>query len=165
MQLGFQEWEYSSLCSQKTDWDWFTEDQAETNICVSICMECPVRKECLSFALQGMHTDGIFGGKTEKELRILQGVDEFKEYHEYETLAFCGYCASSNIFRPAMKDRQKVKRGFVWIECADCGMGWSRMETQSLGIYATPSKSRALAKLEAEEDPYAIDIPDDLDYN
>lgn len=37
-----------------------------------ICRQCPVRDECLEFALQGRHTHGIWGGLTVTELNEAQ---------------------------------------------------------------------------------------------
>ncbi len=37
----------------------------------SICIECPVRAECLDYALQIREPHGIWGGLTEAERRVL----------------------------------------------------------------------------------------------
>jgi WhiB family redox-sensing transcriptional regulator len=38
----------------------------------SVCRQCPVRDECLEFALSTNQVDGIWGGATEEERRALR---------------------------------------------------------------------------------------------
>lgn len=37
----------------------------------AICAECPVWRECLEYALENHLRDGVFGGTTEKERRVI----------------------------------------------------------------------------------------------
>lgn len=39
----------------------------------AVCAECPVRRECLQFALATRQAYGIWGGMSEHERRIVQG--------------------------------------------------------------------------------------------
>lgn len=60
----------SALCAQ-TDPDlFFPEAMNATNtiaMAKSICAQCPVQVECLTFALKTKETEGIWGGMTPKE--------------------------------------------------------------------------------------------------
>jgi WhiB family redox-sensing transcriptional regulator len=40
-----------------------------------ICASCPVRPQCLDFALRHAQEQGIWGGLTESERRVLRRVD------------------------------------------------------------------------------------------
>lgn len=42
-----------------------------TKYALSVCAVCPVRAECLEYAVRKRIGDGIWGGVTEKELRAL----------------------------------------------------------------------------------------------
>ena len=72
----------SALCSQTDPELFFPEHMTSTNtiaIAKSICRECPVQVECLSFALRTKETEGIWGGMTPKErfelLRKTKGIE------------------------------------------------------------------------------------------
>ena len=47
-----------------------TDEEAEE--AKAICASCPVREECLEFALQTRQEDGVWGGLTETERRRLR---------------------------------------------------------------------------------------------
>ena len=45
------------------------EAQAQADAAKTVCESCPVREECLTFALTTRQEAGIFGGMTEEERR------------------------------------------------------------------------------------------------
>jgi WhiB family transcriptional regulator, redox-sensing transcriptional regulator len=47
--------------------------QAQTTVAKSICSSCPVRSECLEYALRANLQYGVFGGLAEEERRQVQG--------------------------------------------------------------------------------------------
>lgn len=52
--------------------DWFQKPNSQrTRAAREVCLECPVREQCLEYAVRKRIPDGIWGGKTEKELRSL----------------------------------------------------------------------------------------------
>jgi hypothetical protein len=166
MQLKYAAWERLAACSatpENRSWEFFSEIREEQNVCISICMGCPVRRECAEFALNNQHISGIWAGLREKEVRELLSVDEFGEPHFYASSAWCPMCCSE-MRRPLMRDRQKVKRGQVWIECVECNFGFARYETNDYGDWATPSVSRKNPN-SPQDDELNIDILDDLDYD
>ncbi|QLJ06793.1 WhiB family transcriptional regulator (plasmid) [Streptomyces sp. NEAU-sy36] len=70
-------WEYA-LCAQ-TDPDlFFPEGGAKISNAVQqakqVCGRCPIRRACLSWALETRQPAGIWGGMSEKERRVLLGV-------------------------------------------------------------------------------------------
>lgn len=44
----------------------------QTNLAKSICAQCPVRGQCLEFALRTHQDYGIWGGRTEDERRVMR---------------------------------------------------------------------------------------------
>ena len=50
---------------------WFDHDQELRNIAIAICQTCPVKVECLAYALEHRMDYGIWGGKTERERRTI----------------------------------------------------------------------------------------------
>lgn len=64
-----QNWRANALCS-KTDPDlWFAVGALEHKVAKSICRKCPVRADCLSYAMEAPVDHGIWGGFTERERR------------------------------------------------------------------------------------------------
>ncbi len=65
-------WREDAAC-RGVDTDVFfpaTDEEAEE--AKAICASCPVREECLEFALQTRQEDGVWGGLTETERRRLR---------------------------------------------------------------------------------------------
>ena len=52
-----------------------TERRARERAAKRVCAACPVRRECLDFALRLREPFGIWGGLTESERRRLTGTD------------------------------------------------------------------------------------------
>jgi WhiB family redox-sensing transcriptional regulator len=50
----------------------FPERGATTRQAKAVCAGCPVREGCLEFALASVEKFGIWGGKSERERRILR---------------------------------------------------------------------------------------------
>lgn len=68
------------LCAT-VDKDWFFPDEHEDSVEVmtlktmnakAICMACPLTKSCLEYALKTPSLEGIWGGKTKTERRLLR---------------------------------------------------------------------------------------------
>jgi hypothetical protein len=52
--------------------DWHQPaNSPRTRFALSVCATCPVRQECLDYAIRNRIDNGIWGGVTEKELRSL----------------------------------------------------------------------------------------------
>ena len=63
------DWRAGALCA-RTDPDlWFSPGALEHKEAKRICRDCPVRSECLSYALYTPVDHGIWGGMTERERR------------------------------------------------------------------------------------------------
>jgi WhiB family redox-sensing transcriptional regulator len=64
-----QDWRSSGLCAA-TDPDlWFAVGAVEHREAKSICRRCPVRSQCLAYAMEAPVDHGIWGGMTERERR------------------------------------------------------------------------------------------------
>ena len=69
---GATEWMRDGLCAQ-TDQDAFhPEKGASTRPAKSVCAVCPVREQCLSYALETNQQFGVWGGHSAKERRALR---------------------------------------------------------------------------------------------
>ncbi|MGH3321327.1 MAG: WhiB family transcriptional regulator [Streptosporangiaceae bacterium] len=70
-----------ALCIGVDPEAWFAEDSAAVSAAKAICSRCPVRRECLVWALETGEPHGVWGGLTEQEraeLRIDRGTRHAK---------------------------------------------------------------------------------------
>ncbi|WP_431683768.1 WhiB family transcriptional regulator [Kitasatospora sp. KL5] len=64
------DWATSGLCRQADPDDLFVDGAAQ-NRAKALCAGCPVRTECLGYALDHRIEHGIWGGMTERDRRSL----------------------------------------------------------------------------------------------
>ncbi|GAA2732409.1 hypothetical protein GCM10010360_18520 [Streptomyces nogalater] len=72
-----EEWRYDAACAgEETDLFFPVGTSADaliqTGQAKAVCARCPVRTECLSFALDTGQRDGVWGGLSETERRQLK---------------------------------------------------------------------------------------------
>lgn len=65
-------WQSEALCSQTDPDAFFPEQGSSGGDAKSICASCPVRQECLEYALENDERFGIWGGLSELERRRLR---------------------------------------------------------------------------------------------
>lgn len=67
------DWHKDSACREPEARDLFYPERGESpNAAKMICGDCPVRVECLSWALETREAHGIWGGKTPQERLSIQ---------------------------------------------------------------------------------------------
>lgn len=64
-----EDWRDEAICAQMdgdfwfpNDGDWHTAQRA-----IEVCNTCPVRENCLQYALDAGEREGIYGGKTPRQ--------------------------------------------------------------------------------------------------
>ncbi len=62
-------WMADGLCAQTDPELWFPETGGSTAEAKAVCSRCPVRPECLAFALEHRERFGVWGGASERERR------------------------------------------------------------------------------------------------
>lgn len=65
-------WVQDALCAQTDPELFFPQKGGSTLNAKKICASCDVRAECLEYALRTGQDDGIWGGKSSRELRKLR---------------------------------------------------------------------------------------------
>jgi WhiB family redox-sensing transcriptional regulator len=65
-------WREDAACRGADTDLFFPATEEEAGPAKAICALCPVREECLEFALQTRQEDGVWGGMTETERRRLR---------------------------------------------------------------------------------------------
>ena len=67
-----EQWQDRALCAQTDPEAFFPEKGGSTREAKKICQRCPVRAECLEYALANDERFGIWGGLSERERRRLK---------------------------------------------------------------------------------------------
>jgi WhiB family redox-sensing transcriptional regulator len=65
------DWQDAALCAQADPEAWYPEKGGSTKEAKQICRACPVRMECLQYALDREDWFGIWGGLSERQRRRL----------------------------------------------------------------------------------------------
>jgi len=65
-------WQAYALCAETDPEIFFPEKGASIHDARKICRACGVRRECLEFALRHDERYGVWGGKSERERRVLR---------------------------------------------------------------------------------------------
>ena len=66
------EWRLDAACRDVETSIFFPESDDDAGPALEICATCPVREECLEFALLTRQEDGVWGGMTETDRRRLR---------------------------------------------------------------------------------------------
>lgn len=92
-----------------------------------LCGECPVRAECLKWALEEKQIWGIWGGLTPKKIRRTLSVNWEGQEMRHKRFPLCPNCqaktdslVSKTVNRPS-KGRWSTMKV---VECIDCGFNW-----------------------------------------
>lgn len=136
-------WQKNSLCSQpenidSIDW-FFSSDFSKKYAAKNLCHECPVRRECLQWALEHREIWGIWGGKDEVEIRRALSVSYSGEELRRRRPPNCPYCSA----RPSKlrADTAHLPGGGRWttakiVICTECGFSWrSRTSYNAVTAY------------------------------
>ena len=138
-----QRWQDKSLCSKKENRkmiDWFFSDDTEEKYAAkNLCFSCPVRRDCVKYALETKKIWGVWGGKDENELRRTLSVDANGDEYRRNRYPQCPYCsARTSKLKTYIVD---LPGGGRWttarmVECTDCGFAWrSRTSANAVNAY------------------------------
>lgn len=61
------DWKLKAACRNLDTSLFFPDSEADAGAAKDVCAICPVRQECLEFALDTRQHDGVWGGLTESE--------------------------------------------------------------------------------------------------
>jgi hypothetical protein len=117
----------------------------------NLCMTCPVRGDCVKYALESGQIWGVWGGRDDNEIRRTLSVDAEGNETRRGRFPQCPYC----FVRTSMLVTKTVDLpgGGRWttaraVECTNCGFEWrSRSSANAVDAYHS---ARAEKKAQAE---------------
>jgi WhiB family redox-sensing transcriptional regulator len=136
-------WQKASLCSRKEnehmiEW-FFSEEPDEKYAAKNLCFSCPVRKDCIKYALEEKQIWGVWGGRDENEIRRILSVDANGDEYRRGRYPQCPYCfARTSKLKTYIVD---LPGGGRWttarvVECTDCEFKWrSRTSANAVNAY------------------------------
>lgn len=99
--------------------DFHSSNYDEQKVALSICATCPVRKECLQYALDNHEKDGIWGGATAQSLRTVQSIDAEGFTFVHKRPIKCLFCGTKKYLKVLERRRTKTH-----VMCTQCNIDW-----------------------------------------
>lgn len=136
-------WQSESVCAKKenenkVEW-FFSDDPEEKYAAKNLCFTCPVRKDCIKYALEEKQIWGVWGGRDENEIRRILSVDANGDEYRRGRYPQCPFCfARTSKLTTYIVD---LPGGGRWttarmVECTDCGFNWrSRTSANAVNAY------------------------------
>lgn len=143
--LGDIRWHERARCANKTDEAlkvkklFFSTDSHEQLEARNFCYGCEVRYECLKWALDTKQLWGVWGGRTDDEIRRALSVSHTGQEIRRKRSPQCPYCGA----RPShlSVDEVELEGGGRWstaklVRCDACGFAWkSRTSANAVTAY------------------------------
>jgi hypothetical protein len=137
------EWQERSECGKYENRSkmelFFSENPLEKAEAKQLCFACPVRKDCVKWALESNTIWGIWGGKDEQEIRRTLSVNADGAEIRRDRYPQCLYCgARTSRLQTIIADNPDGGR---WktvrlVKCLDCNFTWrSRTSSNAVNAY------------------------------
>lgn len=148
------EWQKESECSKpenKSLRDWFfSRNFDEKYAAKNMCFSCPVRSECLQWALEHRQIWGIWGGKDETEIRRTLSVSYSGEEIRRNRYPNCPLCTART--SKLETSTESLPNGGRWttarvVTCTECGFAWrSRTSVNAINAYKAEREAKRKMK-------------------
>lgn len=136
-------WQSEALCAKpinRNKIDWFFSPEFEKKYAAkNMCFTCPVRKQCLQWALEHRQIWGVWGGRDEVDIRRALSVSYLGEETRRRRYPNCPYCtARPNKLETSIVQLDSSGR---WntakvVTCLECGFAWkSRTSANAVEAY------------------------------
>lgn len=143
--MNNMDWQGDSLCAPivntyvKNNDYFFSSDDEDIVVAKRICSQCPVRSQCLQYALEHKKIDGTWGGRDEREIRHALSVDFRGDETKRRRFPYCPNCSAG----PASLETgiAELPNGGRWttariVYCTECRFSWrSRTSVNSVNAY------------------------------
>jgi len=136
-------WQNDANCAQPKYRElaehFYSNDEQKKSLAKGLCGQCPVRTDCLKWALENAQIWGIWGGKDHKDIRRVLSVNVDNMETRYARFPNCLNCGAATRF---LKTRiAENPDGGRWttvrlVECLQCCFVWrSRTSFNAVNAY------------------------------
>lgn len=112
-----KKWRDRAACIGELDL-FFSNDWRDWRKARDICMECPIRKMCLTDALENEDRFGVWGGVDQYEIRRALSIDEKGFPHKSRLPTRCPYCLTKDV------TTLEKRRSRIHLQCSVCDFAW-----------------------------------------
>lgn len=143
-------WQSKGECAKPENKDYvdlfFSSEISKKHEAKNLCFICPVRAECLQWALENKQLWGIWGGIDEFDLRRALSVSYTGEELKRKKPPRCPYC-SARSYKLSVST-EKIPGGGRWttakiVTCANCNFSWrSRTSANAINAYKQEREER-----------------------
>jgi WhiB family redox-sensing transcriptional regulator len=139
------EWHEDAECAKPQNNDkinnFFANKPSQQWEAKKLCNECPVRKQCVQWALNNKQIWGIWGGLTPEQIRRTLSVNWEGQEMRHKRFPLCPYCkAKTEHLKTATIDRPDGGRWSTMrvVHCESCKFTWqSRTSANAVDAYHT----------------------------
>ena len=143
MSLEFEAWHEDAECAKpinkKYVENFFANKPSQQYYALKICEPCPVRAQCLKWALESKQVWGIWGGLTYKQIRRTLSINWEGQEMRHNRFPLCPYCKS----KTDSLETKTISRpnGGRWatmkmVHCKTCFFSWqSRTSANAVDAY------------------------------
>jgi WhiB family redox-sensing transcriptional regulator len=147
-------WHIDAICGMPINRSkieyFFSRDPKEKYEAKNMCFSCPVRADCLKYALEHRRIDGIWGGRDEVDIRRTLSVNYKGEESRRRRFPNCPHCSA----RPSKLETAVVEMpdGGRWktarvVYCTECNFSWrSRTSVNAVTAYKAVRAEREKQK-------------------
>jgi hypothetical protein len=132
----------------------FSDDPQEKYAAKNLCFSCPVRKDCVKWALESKQIWGVWGGRDENEIRRILSVNADGDEIRRDRYPQCPYCqARTSQLKSHIVDNPEGGRWTTMrlVECLSCSFVWrSRTSANAVNAYHA-ERSDKVAKRAAKK--------------
>jgi WhiB family transcriptional regulator, redox-sensing transcriptional regulator len=129
----------------------FSNEPEEKYAAKNLCFQCPVRRECVKWALENKQIWGVWGGRDENEIRRALSVNADGDEIRRDRYPQCPYCTArtsklqSHVVENPTGGRWTTMR---LVECLDCGFVWrSRTSANAVNAYHAERADKTARRL------------------
>jgi WhiB family transcriptional regulator, redox-sensing transcriptional regulator len=151
---GDLDWMVGSECAKPENKKiieiFFSPKYDERHAAKNICFACPVRKDCLKWALESKQIWGIWGGRDEDEIRRTLSVNVDGAEVRRSRFPICPYCsANTKYLKASIVDKPGGGRWTTMriVECLECSFKWrSRTSANAVNAFHALAEEKAAKK-------------------
>lgn len=145
------DWQEEGACAQPANSDlsakFYSRLYSEREEAKRLCIQCPVKEQCLQWALEHKQIWGVWGGKDDSEIRRTLSISLTGDETKRRTPPECPNCMAGT--KDLLISVENLPNGGRWktakvVTCSQCGFSWrSRTSANAIDAYNADRTEKA----------------------